>query len=54
MKKSRHAAPDALTVATFVPAQANFPGFSLAKMRFGVRKILTDMSRANDPRFRNA
>jgi hypothetical protein len=43
-----------LTVPTFVPAQANFPSYSLTKTAFGPRKMLIDMSRAEDLRIRNA
>jgi hypothetical protein len=45
---------DAFTVATFVPAQADLPSFSLTKTGFGIHNILIDMSRAEDPRIRNA
>jgi hypothetical protein len=42
------------TVATFVPAQADFQLVLLAKMAFGIHKMLIAMSRANDLRIRNA
>ena len=42
------------TVATFVPAQADFPRFSPTFTAFRVRKLLIYMSRADDLRIRNA
>jgi hypothetical protein len=36
---------DAIAVATFVPAQADFPRVLPTKIAFGVRKILIDMRR---------
>jgi hypothetical protein len=41
-------------VATFVPAQADFQRLLLAKMTFGIHKVMIAMSRANDLRIRNA
>jgi hypothetical protein len=49
-----HAPTDAFAVATFVPAQADFPSFLQTTTAFGVRKLLIDMSRAEDLRIRNA
>jgi hypothetical protein len=42
------------TVATFVPAQGDLPGSLQTETGFGVRNLLIDMSRANDPRIRKA
>src|SRR6266403_1510946 len=43
-------APDAFTVATFVPAQADICRLLDEQTTFDVRNILIDMSRANDLR----
>ncbi len=42
------------TVASFVPAHADSYSFSHTKTRFGVRKILINIGRAEDLRIRNA
>jgi hypothetical protein len=52
--RDREAAPDAFTVATFVPAQADICRLLNGQTAFDVRNILIDMSRANDLRIRNA
>jgi hypothetical protein len=52
--RDREAAPDAFTVATFVPAQADICRLLNGQTAFDVRNILIGMHRANDLRIRNA